>query len=149
MKKFLHNAFRIILPLLFGALGAFLTRNHTDIYSSLRLPPFAPPSMLFPIVWSLLYLLMGIGYNIAYLKSRAVTAPLISQLIINILWPVIFFNLNAYLLAVLWLVLLIFLSVVMTAAFYRADKRAAYLQIPYFAWLLFALYLNIAVAVLN
>lgn len=143
----------LIIPLAVGALAGFFTRNAMDSYQELQQPPLAPPSVLFPIVWTTLFILMGIS---AYLVSVSgdggrYTLPKLYwvQLVVNFLWPFIFFNLGMYLAAFLWLILLIALVIAMIAKFYQISHAAAYLQIPYLLWLIFAGYLNLGILLLN
>ena len=143
----------LIIPLAVGALAGFFTRNAMDSYQELQQPPLAPPSVLFPIVWTTLFILMGIS---AYLVSVSgdggrYTLPKLYwvQLVVNFLWPFIFFNLGMYLAAFLWLILLIALVIAMIAKFYQISHAAAYLQIPYLLWLIFDGYLNLGILLLN
>lgn len=143
----------LIIPLAVGAIAGFFTRNAMDSYQELQQPPLAPPSVLFPIVWTTLFILMGIS---AYLVSVVgdggrYTLPKLYwvQLVVNFLWPFIFFNLGMYLVAFLWLILLIALVIAMIAKFYQISHAAAYLQIPYLLWLVFAGYLNLGILLLN
>lgn len=142
------------LALLAGGIGALLGGNMDD-FETLNKPPFAPPAILFPIVWTILYILMGIS---SYLiccnktdqkfKNRACFVYII-QLIVNSLWTLFFFRLNMLLFAFIWLVLLIILVIIMIVKFYNIKPIAAYLQIPYILWLLFAAVLNFSIYLLN
>ncbi len=141
----------ILIPITLGALVGFLTAGSMD-YQSLQKPALAPPGILFPIVWSILYVLMGISYGI--LKSKRLLEPALSavyyiQLGVNLLWPIIFFMLKWRLFAFIWILLLDALVAVMTVLFYRKDKLAGLLQLPYLAWVLFASYLNLSFFILN
>ena len=143
----------LIIPLVVGALSGFLTKNAMDSYQQLRQPPLAPPSILFPIVWTTLFVLMGIS---AYLVSVSTdggryTLPKLYwvQLVVNFIWPFIFFNFGMYLVAFFWLILLIALVSAMIVKFYRISHTAAYLQLPYLLWLIFAGYLNLGILLLN
>lgn len=142
----------IILPaiaLAVGGLAGFLTRNSFDMFEEIIKPPLSPPAMLFPIVWTILYILMGLGAAIVYTKSGSVPFLYWLQLFVNFLWPVIFFNMRAYLFAFIWLILLLGLVIVLMYDFYRVSRKAALLQIPYVMWLLFAAYLNCGIWILN
>lgn len=142
------------LALLAGGIGALLGGNMDD-FETLNKPPFAPPAILFPIVWTILYILMGIS---SYLiccnktdqkfKNRACLVYII-QLIVNSLWTLFFFRLNMLLFAFIWLILLIVLVIIMIVKFYNIKPIAAYLQIPYILWLLFAAVLNFSIYLLN
>lgn len=138
-----------------GALSGLLSREGTAFYAMyLQKPPMSPPPVLFPIVWSILYALMGIGAaRVAAAedspdRSRALKVFVI-QLIVNFFWSLIFFNAQAYGFALLWLLLLWALIVVMILLFRKVDKTAATLQITYLIWVTFAAYLNYGVWQLN
>lgn len=138
-----------------GVLSGFLSRGGMQLYNGMiQKPALAPPAILFPIVWTILYALMGIGAaRIAAAvessgRSRALNVFVI-QLIINFFWGLIFFNAQALGFALLWLLLLWALIILMIVLFRRVDKTAALLQIPYFLWVTFAAYLNYAVWQLN
>ncbi len=140
----------ILVPVVLGGIVGFLTSGN---YNDMVQPSFAPPGILFPIVWTILYILMGISYYIInssnnILKDDANTAYYF-QLIVNLLWSFIFFNFKWYLFAAIWIVLLIILVINMIKKFYNISKVSAYLQIPYLIWLVFALILNISIYILN
>ena len=144
-------AVSILVPLVLCAIVGFLTKDAMG-YEGLDTPALAPPPILFPIVWSILYTLMGISH--AILKSNGLSTPdsesvYYAQLIVNLLWPVLFFSLGWRLVAFIWIVLLDILVVVMTVRFYRRDKTAGLLQIPYLLWVFFATYLNLAIYLMN
>lgn len=145
----------IIIPLLVGGLSALLTMGSMDIYSSIIRPPLAPPAIVFPIVWTVLYILMGISSAMIYNsdatedeKKNTLTVYAI-QLIINFFWSIIFFNLRAYLFSFILLVVLWILVLVMILKFAKINKTAAILQIPYLLWLTFAGYLSLMIYILN
>ena len=134
----------IALPVAVGVISGLIMMPFND-YQSLNQPPFSPPAILFPIVWSILYVLMGIS---AY-RIKDNLDIYYFQLFFNGFWPIIFFVFKLYLIAFIWLVVLIFLVIIMIKRFYKIDKPAALLQIPYLIWLLFAAYLNFGVYLLN
>lgn len=141
----------ILIPLIVGTVIGFITMPFMDL-SSLRQPVFAPPSVLFPIVWTILYTLMGISY--AILKTNNLTDSKIDfiyyfQLGVNALWSIFFFVFKWRLFAFLWIILLAVSVIAMIIEFYKKNKIAGFLQIPYILWILFASYLNIAIYVLN
>lgn len=147
--------FWILLAEGVGALSSWLSRRGMEVYSqSVTLPPLSPPMILFPIVWGLLYALMGIGAARIWMapespqRSRGLNL-FITQLVVNFFWSLIFFNLQAFGFALLWLLLLWGLVLWMTVSFYRTDRLAGVLQIPYLLWLTFAAYLNFMVWILN
>ena len=138
-----------------GFLAGLLTRNATEIYGLMAIKPtFAPPDWLFPVVWTILYALMGIGAGLVFSqgtnedRNRGLNL-MIGQLVVNFFWPLVFFNAQAYGIAILWLILLLVLVIWMALEFRKTSSLAALLQIPYILWLLFATYLNIAVWYLN
>ena len=142
----------IISAELVGAVSALLSGGFTDLYGSLIQPPLSPPAILFPIVWTILYILMGVSYGM--LKTRALADNEVNliyfvQLGVNLLWPIAFFVLQWRLFAFFWIILLDVLVIAMIVKFYRRYKTAGYLQIPYLAWVLFASYLNLGVYILN
>lgn len=141
----------ILIPVILGSIVGFIVSGFIG-YNSLQKPFLAPPSITFPIVWSILYILMGISYGI--LKSNNLTDRKIDliyyiQLGVNLLWPIIFFILKWRLFAFIWIILLAILILVMIKEFYNKNKIAGLLQIPYLLWTLFAGYLNIAFYLLN
>ena len=141
----------ILTTVILGAIIGFITSEFID-YSILQKPPLAPPSGLFPIVWTILYILMGISYGI--LKSNRLVDSEInliyySQLIVNLLWPIIFFVLEWRFIAFVWILLLVILVINMIIKFYNKNKLSGLIQIPYLIWLIFATYLNLGVYILN
>ena len=148
-------AFWILLSVGIGALSGFLSREGAGTFSETVIqPPLSPPAWLFPVVWSILYVLMGIsGARISLApdspqKKQGLNLYII-QLVLNFFWSLIFFNAQAYGLAMLWLVLLWILVAAMILTFRKTDSPAAWLQIPYLLWLTFAAYLNFGVWQLN
>lgn len=138
-----------------GALSGWLSREGMKIYSETVVqPPLSPPMWLFPVVWVILYLLMGFSAARIYLappskkRSRGLNLY-VAQLIVNFFWSLIFFNAQAFGLAFLWLLLLWVLVLAMILTFRKVDPLAAWLQVPYLLWLTFAAYLNFGVWYLN
>ena len=144
----------ILIPLGIGFLSFLLTRNGIENYTLKLIKPFfAPPSFLFSIVWTILYILMGISSFLIYEsmschKSNCLLLYILN-LVLNFTWPIIFFNLEARLFAFLFILLLDIVVVLMNLCFYGIDKRAGYLNVPYIIWLLFATILNFSVYLLN
>lgn len=138
-----------------GLLAGLLSREGTEVYELMtQKPALSPPSWVFPVVWGILYALMGIGAGLVSLAPQSPQRSLglnlmVAQLIVNFFWPLLFFNAQAYGLALLWLILLLGLVIWMTLAFRKVSPLAALLQIPYILWLLFATYLNAAVWLIN
>lgn len=145
-----------IISLGVGALSAFITREDMMLYKDIQLPPLAPASILFPIVWTVLYILMGISAAMIYVRrceARSLSQDALftyaSSLVINFAWSIIFFKLRAFLLAFIWLILLLAFIVKTIIYYFKLYKPAAYLQIPYLLWVIFAGYLNLAIYILN
>ena len=145
----------IALPLLVGITAGLLTRDSMSTFSMLNKPPLSPPAILFPIVWTILYTLMGIASYLVLASGKNqedVTTALIVyllQLAINFFWSIFFFNLEWYLFAFFWLILLWIFIRKTIQLFYPLSKTAAYLMIPYFLWVTFAGYLNFGIYLLN
>lgn len=150
MKKYKKLIIFILIPLVVGFVGNLLGGS-TDIYTKINTPSFAPPGFLFPIVWTILYTLMGISsYMISKEKNNNVAmTTYFVQLGVNALWSLFFFRLNWFLFSTLWLVLLLCLIIYMIYEFAKLNKTAAYLQIPYAIWVAFALVLNASIYLLN
>ena len=128
--------------------------NGMESFNMVNKPPLSPPSPLFPIVWSILYVLMGVAsYIIATsdktYRAKSALAVYEIQLAFNFLWSIIFFNLGAYWFAFLWLLILWVLIIITTVLFYKISKTAGFLMIPYLLWVTFAAYLNFAIAIIN
>ncbi len=145
----------LALPLAAGGLSAFLSRGGMEAFQSVRQPPLSPPQWVFPVAWTILYVLMGLASYLVYTskaaaprKERALTLYAL-QLAVNFLWPLIFFGLELYLAAFLVLVLLWLLSAGCLLLFYYIHRRAGLLLLPYLLWLSFAGYLNLGVYLLN
>lgn len=146
----------ILIPLAVGGLAAWLTMDSMDVYAKINQPPLAPPGWLFPIVWGILYVLMGISSALVFKNETASLQEKSSalkvyglQLIVNFFWSIIFFNMQNYLFAFIWLMLLWVLIIVMIVRFVRIKPIAGYLQIPYLLWVTFAAYLNLMIYLLN
>ncbi len=155
-KKFKPYVISSAIALLVGGLSALFTKDNMDIYKDIVAPPLAPPSFLFPIVWSILYVLMGISSAMVYKNRKlnphkaknALTYYAVS-LFFNFFWSILFFNFRTFLASFIWLFILWILILICIIKFYHFSKTASYLLIPYFLWVLFALYLNLAIYVLN
>lgn len=145
----------VALPLLVGTISALLTQNSMDVFSTLNKPPLSPPGWLFPIVWTLLYMLMGVASYLVLTsevtntqKKRALSVYIL-QLIFNFFWSILFFNYDLYLISFIWLVVLWILILSTIILFDPISKTASYLLIPYLIWVSFAGYLNLAIYFLN
>ncbi len=146
----------VLIALAVGGLAALLTGDNMMLYAEIITPPLAPPAVLFPIVWTILYVLMGIGAARVYLnrdkhgkKVADALSVYVVQLVVNFFWSIIFFNMRAFLSAFLWLVLLWIAVLSMIVKFKKVDKIAAVINIPYLVWVTFAGYLNYMIFVLN
>ena len=145
----------ILLAEAVGALSGFLTREGMELFNTaVAQPPLTPPPLVFPIVWGILYALMGYGSARIWLsepspeRSRALNLYAI-QPVVNFFWSLIFFNAQAFGFAFFWLLLLWALVLLMILAFDKVDPLSAKLQVPYLIWLTFAAYLNLGVWYLN
>ena len=150
MKEYVQHFWQIFGPLLLGGIVGFLIKDAMD-YTSLVQPPFAPPSLVFPIAWSILYLLMGISYYL-YRKvdeDRTLIFVYYLQLFFNLTWTIIFFVFTLRFLSIFWIIFIILLVLYLIIKFFSIRKESAYLLIPYLLWLLFATYLNIGIYLLN
>ena len=138
----------LLISLGTGVIAGFLTSGSMEKYQEMYRPPLSPPGWVFPIVWLILYTLMGIAAYRIYMKNpKAESLKLyLIQLAVNFLWPIIFFNLGWQLFAAAWILLLWYLVFVLIKEFARIDRGAAKLLIPYLIWLTFAAYLNIVIA---
>ena len=147
VKKIFHA----VLPLIIGGIVGIITSGFMD-YNDLIKPTLSPTGIVFPIAWTIIYLLIGISYML--LKEKGEVAKetkqlYYSQLVFNYLWTFIFFVFKLRLLSVLWIIILDILVIIMTYQFYKQNKISGILLIPYVLWLLFATYLNISIYFLN
>ena len=145
MKKFIKA---ILIPIIVGGLVGIFIATNID-YNTLIKPAFSPPAYLFPIVWTILYFLMGISYALIENISRKTKNIYYIQLIFNALWSILFFILKWRLISVIWIIILDILVIIMIVKMYKQKKIAGLLQIPYLIWLLFATYLNLFIYILN
>lgn len=136
-----------------GTLAGLLTKRSAAAFQFLAKPPLTPPAAVFPIVWTLLYLFMGIGAALVFrsdLPGRKSALLLYAvQLAVNFFWTILFFNLRAYWLSFFWLLLLLGLVIATIVSFARVSRSATLLQIPYLIWVAFAGYLNCMIALMN
>ena len=143
----------LIVPLLGGFLSGLISMTGFKEFNSLVKPFLSPPGFIFPIVWTILYVLMGIGSYLIYSSndyhSSCCLKIYLINLFVNFLWSPIFFGLNLRLFALIWIIILDIIVVYMIFCFFKVNKKAAYLQIPYLIWSLFATYLNLAFYLLN
>ena len=144
-----------LLPLVVGGVSALLTKDAMLNFDSLQKPPLSPPAWVFPVVWTVLYILMGIASFLVYtarvssVEKDSALAVYGLQLAFNFLWSIIFFNLEMYRFAVVWLLLLLLLVIVTAIRFSKIQKAAGILLLPYIVWLFIAAYLNFQIILLN
>lgn len=155
-KKILTYAIFILISLAVGGIAAFITRNNMNIYDEINKPVFSPPGFLFPVVWTVLYILMGISSAMIWLcrdsfREEAESALLWygGSLVANFWWSPVFFNFRMYLFAFIILVILLMLVLKSAVEYKKLRPVAAYLQLPYIIWICFAGYLNLAIYILN
>ncbi len=150
MKQWIKNLFYLFFPLLIGGIVGFLIKDAID-YTSLVRPPLAPPKLLFPIAWTIIYLLMGISYYLFKKEDNDEVTSVIYylQLFVNALWSIIFFLLKWRFVAIVWILLLDLLVLLLIYLFNQRKKISALLNIPYLLWILFATYLTIGIFILN
>ena len=155
LKEILKAIGIILLPLLVGALAGFLTQNSRTYYAALEKPPLSPPGAVFPWIWTVLYLLIGIASYLIYRKGiekdyvRDALKSYGISLALSFIWPLVFFRLQMPF-AAFWVLLLLWLFTGICAAkFYRISHVAGLLILPYWLWITFAGYLNLAVWLLN
>ncbi len=153
LKPYLVSCF---ISLGVGIISAVATSGSMDIYDRIAKPTLSPPSILFPIVWTVLYILMGISAARIYLNRELKPVEVKDalsvygmSLVANFVWSIIFFNFGAFIVSFVWLLLLLSLIVAYTIRYFAIDKPSAFLQIPYIAWVAFAGYLNFAIFLLN
>lgn len=145
----------LAVPLVVGGLAGLLTMSSMEDFAALKQPPLSPPGWLFPVVWTVLYILMGTAsylVSVSDAPREEKTCALLAygiQLAFNFLWPVLFFNLQWYLFAFIWLVALWVLILVTALRFRRIRRPAGILLIPYLLWVAFAGYLNLGIYLLN
>lgn len=145
----------IAIPLLVGGVASLLTGGGMEVFASVEKPPLSPPGWLFPVVWTILYTVMGISSYLILTSEADESAKEGAirvyglQLLVNFLWPTFFFNFRWYGFSFFWLLLLWFLVVVMILRFREINKLAAYMNFPYLLWLTFAAYLNWGIWRLN
>ena len=156
IKKIKTYIIAILVPLAVGAVSALITRGNMNIYDEINTPPLSPPGILFPIVWTILYILMGISSAIVYLNKEI--APKAREkglsyyalsLAFNFIWSILFFNFRIYLASFAWLIVLLALIICTILSYKKISRLGAYLQIPYAVWVAFAGYLNLTIWFLN
>ena len=145
----------LVIPLVVGGLAALVTRGSMNAYSDMKQPPLAPPGWVFPVVWTILFVLMGVASYLVLTSGKEKTDIARAlrlyglQLAVNFFWSVLFFNLTLCWAAFVWLILLWGLVLLTLLRFFRISKAAGWLLIPYLIWVTFAGYLNFAICAIN
>ena len=147
--------FFVAIPLLVGGVASLISRESMAMFDLLDKPPLSPPGRLFPLVWTILYTLMGLASYLVFTSQKDQDEIKLAlqiytlQLAFNFFWTILFFNVELYFFAFFWLLALLALIILTTILFYKISKPAAYLMIPYIIWVTFAAYLNLGIALLN
>ncbi len=157
MIKWKKLLIAILIPLAVGGISALLTSSNMKMFELIDKPPLSPPAWLFPVAWTILYILMGISSYIIYENKYGFNEEISKkwltiygvQLVFNFFWSIIFFNLQAYWFAAIWLFIMWIIILILLIKSYKIDKRAFWLLLPYFLWTTFAFYLNVGIAILN
>ncbi len=152
-KQVLTYAISIIIPLAVGMISAALSRNNMAVFAEINKPPLAPPGWLFPVAWTILYILMGIACARIFLSgdpsSRTILIVYGLQLFFNFFWCIFFFNMGKYWFSATWLLVMWILILVFILMSRKVDMIACACFVPYIVWSTFAMYLNVGVALLN
>ena len=153
MKKAKPYVFSILLALTVVGLSALATANNMNIYDKITMPPLSPPGWLFPVVWTILFILMGISAALIFVSDSAQKESALFvyavSLALNFTWSILFFNMQAFILSFIVLVGLWVSIIITIVKYFTIDKTAAWLQMPYLIWVTFAGYLNAAIVILN
>ena len=142
MQKLIKN---ILIPVIMGGIIGLIINPFMN-YQDLNKPPISPPGIIFPIVWTILYIIMGYSF---YKQNEQNKTIYYTQLIVNGLWSIFFFVFKWYLFSFIWIILLILLVIIMIKEFYKVNKLSGLINIPYLIWLIFAAYLSFGVYLLN
>lgn len=142
MQKLIKN---ILIPVIIGGIIGLIINPFMN-YQDLNKPPLSPPGITFPIVWTILYIIMGYSF---YKQDEQNKAIYYTQLIVNGLWSIFFFVFKWYLFSFIWIILLIILVIIMIKEFYKLNKLSGLINIPYLIWLIFAAYLSFGIYILN
>ena len=152
MKKKLLSLIYLSFPLIIGFIVSLIIKDYID-YSTLLKPPLAPPKVLFPLAWTIIYLLLGISFYLykknTQRKDWFIDFTYYTNLVINTLWSIIFFVLKWRLVAVIWIIILLLNLISLISLFLKKNPPSAYLNIIYLLWTIFATYLTIGIYILN
>ena len=129
-------------------LSMIFTKNTMDFYKEINRPELAPPAILFPVVWTILYSIIAI--TLYYFRdNKEIKTSIIINLVINVIWPILFFRFKLLFFSAIWLILIIISLILALKKISKVDKRFLYLNLPYLFWLIFAFYLNFMIFILN
>ncbi len=148
LRKVVGIIISILIPLGIGFISGYITKDAMATYENLIKPSFAPPGYIFPIVWTVLYILMGIAsyriYKLGIEKKEVKNALFFYgvQLMLNFLWPILYFGLGLRFVAFIEIIVLFIFIVITTKKFFKLDKIAGYFMVPYLLWVAFASVLN-------
>ena len=142
MKNLIKN---ILIPVIMGGIIGLIINPFMN-YQDLNKPPLSPPGIIFPIVWTILYIIMGYSF---YKQDEQNKTIYYTQLVVNGLWSIFFFVFKWYLFSFIWIILLIILVIIMIKEFYKLNKLSGLINIPYLIWLIFAAYLSFGIYILN
>lgn len=154
-KSKLRFIIALLLPIAVGGVSALITKDSMNLYQEITKPPLSPPSIVFPIAWAILYLMMGVASYLATTSKKKGSDIFIAniwyilQLTMNFFWSIIFFGLKLYLLAFVWLIFMYIAIIICTRDYFRISKLAGWMMVPYIVWMGFAAYLNLAIVILN
>ena len=145
----------VLIPLLVGIVSAMISSKGMAMYGTMSKPPLSPPAWVFPVAWTILYIMMGVASYFVFvsdadskLKMMALLIYII-QLAMNFMWSIVFFNWKLYLVAFVWLIVMWGLVIICAFRFYGINKAAGYMMIPYIVWLTFAAYLNLGTYIIK
>lgn len=145
----------LLIPLLIGGISAVLSRKGMAAYESMSKPPLSPPAWVFPVAWTILYIMMGLASYFVMVSDADRQTKIIAlvlyfvQLAMNFMWSIVFFNWEQYLLAFIWLIIMWAIVIICAFKFYSAARISGYMMIPYIVWLTFAAYLNMGSYIVN
>lgn len=147
----IKRLFYLFFPIVIGSIVGLIISKYID-YSTLVKPSLSPPKLLFPIMWSIIYLLLGISYYLYKKNSvdnKAIDFIYYLQLIVNYLWSFIFFTWKLRFISIIWIIMLLILIIILYKTYYNKYRLSSYLLIPYIIWTIFATYLTIGIYILN
>ena len=144
--KKLIIAFSVVSGLVL--ISMIFTKNSMSLYEEMIRPDIAPPPIVFPVVWTILYTIIAVTLYY-FLDDKQIRNAIIINLVINIIWPILFFKFELFLVSAIWLVLIIVTLIYELVQIYKKNKVFAYINLPYLLWFFFALYLNIMIFTLN